>query len=71
MRIEFDPKHIRSTSDGGGFEGFRTLVREMPEDHEAGTGRPGLPVFRFSCRPIQEKASRFSRFKRILKTRWP
>jgi AraC-like DNA-binding protein len=55
MRIEFDPKHIRFTSDGVGFEGFRTLVREMPDEHEAGTGRPGLPVFRFSCRPIREK----------------
>jgi AraC-like DNA-binding protein len=55
MRIEFDPKNIRFTSDGVGFERFRTLVREMPDEHEAGTGRPGLPVFRFSCRPIREK----------------
>jgi hypothetical protein len=41
---EFDPKNIRFTSECVGFEGFRALVREMPHEHEAGTGQSGLPT---------------------------
>lgn len=55
MRVEFDPENIRFTSEGVGFDGLRTVVREMPDEHEAGTGRKGLPYFVFACRPVREK----------------
>jgi hypothetical protein len=61
--LNFDPKNIRFTSDYVGFEGFRALVREMPDEHEAGTGQSGLPVFRFSCRPIREKGQTLLTFQ--------
>ena len=55
MRKEFDPESTRFTSDRIGFEGFRVLVRELSDQGEAGTGKAGLPIFRFTCRPIREK----------------
>jgi AraC-like DNA-binding protein len=55
MRIEIHPECIRFTSDCLGFDGFRALVCEVPDDGEAGSGRRGYPYFRFACRPVQEK----------------
>ena len=31
--------HIQTAA----FRGFRALVREKPDEHEVGTGQPGLP----------------------------
>ncbi len=55
MRVELHPECIRFTSDCLGFDGFRALVCEVPEDGEAGSGRRGYPYFRVACRPAQEK----------------
>ena len=55
MRVELHPECIRFTSDCLGFEGFRALVCELPEEGEAGSGLHGYPYFRFACRPVQEK----------------
>ena len=56
MRVEIHPaESIRFTSDCVGFDGFRVVVIELPEEGEAGSGRRGHPYFRFACRPVQEK----------------
>lgn len=55
MRSEFHPESIRFTSDCVGFEGFRALVRELPDQDEAGTGKRGHARFVLACRPVREK----------------
>jgi hypothetical protein len=55
MRIDVHPSSIRYTSDCVAFDGFRVIVRELPDEGEAGSGKRGLPCFRFACRPGQEK----------------
>ena len=56
MRVEIHPpESIRFTSDCVGFDGFRVVVIELPDEGGAGSGRRGHPCFRFACRPVQEK----------------
>ena len=55
MRSEFHPESIRFTSDRIGFEGFRALVRELPDQGEAGSGWGGRACFMLACRPGREK----------------
>lgn len=55
MRREFHPKSIRFTSDRIGFDGFRALVRELPDEGEASSGPGGRPCFMLACRPVREK----------------
>jgi hypothetical protein len=55
MPEEFHPESIRFTSDSVGFNGFRALVRELPDEGEVDSGRRGLPRFSFACRPVREK----------------
>jgi hypothetical protein len=56
MRVEIHPpERIRFTSDCVGFDGFRVVVLELPDEGEAGSGPRGHPCFRFACRPVQEK----------------
>ena len=56
MRVEIHPpEHIRCTSDCLGFEGFRVVVVELPDEGEAGSGQRGHPGFWFACRPVREK----------------
>ena len=56
MRVEIhSPDQIRFTSDRLGFEGFRVIVVELPEEGEGGSGQCGHPCFWFACRPVQEK----------------
>jgi AraC-like DNA-binding protein len=56
MRVEIhSSKHIRFTSDRLGFEGFRVVVVELPDEGEAGSGQRGHTCFWFACRPVQEK----------------
>jgi AraC family transcriptional regulator len=55
MRIEFHPQSIRFTSDCVGFDGFRAVVRDLPDEDESGSGRRGFSGFVFGCRPVQEK----------------
>jgi AraC-like DNA-binding protein len=57
MRVEIHPpEHIRFTSDRLGFEGFRVVVVELPDEGEAGSGKRGHPRFWFACRPVREKS---------------
>jgi AraC-like DNA-binding protein len=55
MRNEFDSETIRFTSDRLGFEGFRALVRDLPDSGEAGTGKRGRAPFMFAYRPGRTK----------------
>jgi AraC-like DNA-binding protein len=55
MRSEFYPESIRFTSDCIGFEGFRSLVRELPDHDETGSGRRGRTCFELACGPVREK----------------
>jgi AraC-like DNA-binding protein len=55
MSVELYPESIRLTSDPLGHDGFRVVLRELPEDGEVGSGRRGSPRFRFGYRPFQEK----------------
>ena len=56
MRVEIHPpEHIRFTSDRLGFEGFRVVVVDLPEEGEAGSGQLGHPCYWFACRPVREK----------------
>ena len=56
MRVEIHPpESIRFASDCVGFDGFRVVVIELPDEGEAGSGRRGHSCFRFACRPVQEK----------------
>jgi AraC-like DNA-binding protein len=56
MRVEIHPpEHILFTSDRGGFDGFRVVVVELPDEGEAGSGQRGHPCFWFACCPVQEK----------------
>ncbi len=56
MRVEIHPpEQIRFTSDRLGFEGFRVVVVELPDEGEAGSGQRGHPRFWFACRPVREK----------------
>ena len=56
MRVEIHPQeHIRFTSDRLGFEGFRVIVVDLPEEGEAGSGQRGHPCYWFACRPVREK----------------
>jgi hypothetical protein len=55
VRSEFHPESIRFTSDRIGFEGFRALVRELPDQGEAGSGWGGRACFMLACRPGREK----------------
>jgi AraC-like DNA-binding protein len=56
MRVEIHPsEHIRFTSDRLGFEGFRVVVLELPDEGEAGSGQYGHSCFWFACRPVQER----------------
>jgi hypothetical protein len=61
MRTEMHPESIRFISDRVGFDASRVLVRELPDEDEAGTGRQGFSEFLFSCRPVREKAAASSR----------
>jgi len=63
MRYEFDSETIRFSSDRVGFEGFRALVRDLPDEFEVGSGRLGLSSFLFSCRPVQEKGQTILRYE--------
>jgi AraC family transcriptional regulator len=63
MRNEFDPETIRFTSDRLGFAGFRALVRELPDQGEAGTGQRGRTRFMFAYRPGREKGHTRLRFE--------
>jgi AraC-like DNA-binding protein len=49
------PENIRFTSECLGFEGFRVVVVELPDEGEVGSGQRGHPYFLFSCRPDREK----------------
>jgi AraC-like DNA-binding protein len=56
MRVEvYPPEHILFTSDRLGFEGFRVVAVELPEEGEAGSGQCGHPCFWFTCRPVRER----------------
>jgi hypothetical protein len=50
---EFHPQSIRFTSDHVGFDAFRVLVRELPDEDEGGIGHRGRAVFAFGCRPLR------------------
>lgn len=63
MRREFHPESIRFTSDRIGCEGFRALVRELPDRGEAGSGRGGRACFMLACRPVREKGRTSLRFE--------
>ena len=63
VRTEFHPKSIRFTSDCVGFDAFRVLVRELPDEDEAGSGRGDHPHFAFACRPVREKGLTTLTFK--------
>jgi AraC-like DNA-binding protein len=63
MRTEMHPESIRFTSDRVGFDAFRVLVRELPDEDEAGTGRRGFSEFMFSCRPVREKGRSILTFR--------
>ena len=56
------PDCIRFTSDCVGFEGFRALVRELPDQGEMGSGRRGRDCFELSCRPGREKGCSIVQF---------
>jgi hypothetical protein len=67
MRVEIHPPEtIRFTSDCVGFDGFRAVVLELPEEGEAGTGRGGHPSFRLACRPVQERGRTLLTFQENL-----
>jgi AraC-like DNA-binding protein len=55
MRAEWYPESIRLTSDALGHDGFRVVLRELPDDGEEGSARRGTPHFHFGYRPFQEK----------------
>jgi AraC-like DNA-binding protein len=56
MQLEIHlPEHIRFTSDRLGFEGFRVVVVELPEEGEAGSEQCVHPYFWFMCRPVRER----------------
>jgi hypothetical protein len=55
MRNESQPESIRFTSDRLGFEGFRALVRELPDEAEVGSGKRGRPCFDFGWQPVPGK----------------
>src|SRR6516162_9335474 len=55
MPSEFHPESIRFTSDRIGCEGFRALVRELPDRGEAASGRHGRTCFVLASRPVREK----------------
>jgi AraC-like DNA-binding protein len=56
MRVDLYPSEtIRFTSDCLGFEGFRVVVVELPDEGEVASRQCGHPCFWFACRPVQEK----------------
>jgi hypothetical protein len=63
VHTEFHPNSIRFTSDCVGFDAFRVLVREWPDEDEAGSGRGDHPHFAFACRPVREKGLTSLTFK--------
>lgn len=62
MHNELQPDSIRFTSDRIGFEGFRALVRELPDEAEVGSGKRGWPCFQFGWQPVPGKRRVMLRF---------
>lgn len=64
MRLEIHPpEDILFTSDRLGFEGFRVVVVELPDEGETGSGQRGHPRFWFACRPVREKGRTILTFR--------
>jgi AraC-like DNA-binding protein len=64
MQIEIHPpEDILFTSDRLGFEGFRVVVVELPEEGEAGSGQGGHSCFWFMCRPGRERGRTILSFR--------
>ena len=55
MRTEWYPESIRLTSDSMGHDGFRVVLRDLPDDGEEGSAQRGASHFHFGYRPFQEK----------------
>jgi AraC-like DNA-binding protein len=55
MRAEWYPESIRLTSDALGHDGFRVVLRDLPDDGEEGSAQRGTSHFHFGYRPFQEK----------------
>ncbi len=56
MRVEIHPpEDILYTSDCLGFEGFRVVVVELPDEGETSSGPRGHSCFWFMCRPGRER----------------
>jgi AraC family transcriptional regulator len=62
MHQEFDPASIVRTSDFVGFSGLRVVVRQLPNEGEAGSGRQGFSFFMLGYRPMEERGQTFFRF---------
>ena len=62
MHQEIDPATIVRTSDFVGFSGLRVVIRELPNDGEAGSGSRGVPFFTVGYRPGEERGQTFVRF---------
>ena len=62
MHNELQPDSIRFTSDRIGFEGFRALVRDLPDEAEVGSGKRGWPCFQFGWQPVPGKRRVMLRF---------
>ena len=62
MRQEIDPATIVRTSDFIGFPGLRVVIRQLPNEGEACTGRRGVPYFTVGYRPAEERGQTFVQF---------
>ena len=62
MRQEFLPTTIVRTSDFVGFSGLRVVIRQLPNDGEAGSGSQGITYFMVGYRPMEERGQTFFRF---------
>jgi hypothetical protein len=50
MRTEWYPESIRLTSDSMGHDGFRVVLRDLPDDGEEGSAQRGASHFHFGYR---------------------
>ena len=66
MRVEIHPpESIRFASDCVGFDGFRVVVIELPDEGEAVWGDVGIPALGSLAVRSKKKAARSSLLRRI------